>query len=260
VTLEHLLTMTAGFDWNEWDLPYSNPQNSLREMFRSGDAVQYVLDLPMAYDPGEKWVYNSGVSILLGAIIEQSTANSMLSFARKYLFDPLGISDIRWSLVSGGYYDTGGGLSLRLPDMMKLGYLYLTNGTWDNKELLYSDWIKKATQTLNYPFENEQYSGYGYQWWTIPSLGVFCGRGAYGQTLFVAPEHELLVGFNAYIPEFPPILGDTLFTEYILPALEMNESENDPTLYYILIVVILLVPSISLVIYLKIIKKKKSNI
>ncbi|MHA2152998.1 MAG: serine hydrolase, partial [Candidatus Thorarchaeota archaeon] len=72
MTIEDLLTMTAGFEWDERSLPYEyGSGNSQMEMMESPDSVQYVLDLPMLHAPGEHWVYSAGASILLGAIVQQ---------------------------------------------------------------------------------------------------------------------------------------------------------------------------------------------
>ncbi|MHA1943657.1 MAG: serine hydrolase domain-containing protein, partial [Candidatus Thorarchaeota archaeon] len=57
ITLEHLLTMTSGLEWDEWTEPYSSYLNSHYQMWTASDSVQYTLDLPMEYDPGEGWVY-----------------------------------------------------------------------------------------------------------------------------------------------------------------------------------------------------------
>ena len=72
----------------------------------SHDAVQHVLDTPMARAPGQAWAYNSGTSILLGAIIEQVTGEDLLSFAREHLFDPIGISYAYWEKARGNHYHT----------------------------------------------------------------------------------------------------------------------------------------------------------
>jgi CubicO group peptidase (beta-lactamase class C family) len=72
ITLEHLLTMTSGLEWDEWTEPYDSPLNSHYEMWFANDSVQYILDLPMAYNPGEVWTYNSGASNLLGAIVAET--------------------------------------------------------------------------------------------------------------------------------------------------------------------------------------------
>ncbi|MFW9944901.1 MAG: serine hydrolase domain-containing protein, partial [Candidatus Sifarchaeia archaeon] len=49
ITLEHLLTMTSGLEWDEWSVPYGEYGNDVAEMYRTTDAIQSVLDRPMAY-------------------------------------------------------------------------------------------------------------------------------------------------------------------------------------------------------------------
>jgi CubicO group peptidase (beta-lactamase class C family) len=70
MTIEDLLTMTAGLEWYEQGVPYEyGSGNSQMEMMASPDSVQYVLDRPMSHTPGEHWAYSAGASILLGAIV-----------------------------------------------------------------------------------------------------------------------------------------------------------------------------------------------
>ncbi len=136
LTLEHLLTMSDGMDWHELDYPYTDARNTLGQMWVSRDAVQHVLDRPMAREPGEAWAYNSGTSILLGGILEQATGQDLLAFAREYLFDPLGIENVIWSKTTGNHYHTDGGLYLTPRDMARFGYLMLHGGTWDGRDRL----------------------------------------------------------------------------------------------------------------------------
>jgi CubicO group peptidase (beta-lactamase class C family) len=165
ITLEHLLTMSDGIDWREHDFPYDDPRNTVSQMRASADAVQFVLDRPMARAPGEAWAYNSGASILLGAIVEKATGRDLLSFAREVLFDPLGVGTVYWERASGGHYHTGGGLDMTPRDMVRLGYLMLHNGRWDGQQILSAGWVARST-TAHYP-AYEPY-GYGYQWWILP--------------------------------------------------------------------------------------------
>jgi CubicO group peptidase (beta-lactamase class C family) len=63
-TVEHVLNMTLGTEWNE-DLPYSNPANSEIMMERASDRYRFILDRPIAHKPGERWTYNGGCSACL---------------------------------------------------------------------------------------------------------------------------------------------------------------------------------------------------
>ena len=73
MTLKHILTMTTGITWDESTIPYTDPNNSCAGMEKSEDWIQFVLDQPMDAEPGEKYVYNSGATMLLSHIIEKTT-------------------------------------------------------------------------------------------------------------------------------------------------------------------------------------------
>jgi len=67
--------------------------------------------------------------------------------------------------------------------MAKFGLLLLNNGTWDDQQIIPSDWVLNSTSTSLHQFSDE-YNGYGYQWWTWPSLGgVYYASGLYQQKI-----------------------------------------------------------------------------
>ncbi len=190
MTLYHLLTMTTGFQWNEWT------GDSAIKMMKNANPVEYMLDLPMQNEPGTVLTYCTGASHLLSAIIQKTTGKTTLEFARKYLFNPLSISEVQWTYDQQNIYHGGYGLSLTSRDMAKFGYLYLNNGTWNGKQIVSTDWVTKSTQPYNFFQEN---SGYGYQWWILPQINVYYASGLYGQSIYVAPENDMVVVFTAEI-------------------------------------------------------------
>ena len=209
MTLEHLLTMTSGFKWDESTYPYTDDRNINRQMWLSDDPVQFVLDRPMVNDPGVKWVYTTGCSILLGEIVEHVTGNTTLEFAHEYLFNPLGIKSVLWTR-NKGYSNTGGGLSLKPRDIVKLGFLYLNNGTWDGEQIVPSEWVARSTETSFY--HRSEDSGYGYQWWTHPRRGVYYAVGLYKQRVFVVPDLDMVVVFTANVREGPEPISGLLYS------------------------------------------------
>jgi CubicO group peptidase (beta-lactamase class C family) len=198
LTLENLLTMSDGMDWHELDYPYTDPNNSLGQMWRSKDVIQHVLDHPMVRDPGDAWSYNSGTSILLGNIVEQATGQSLLLFARQHLFDPLGIGNLYWAKADSKHYHSDGGLYMIPRDMARLGYLMLNEGVWDGKQILPPEWVEQATTAR---YQTNGSLGYGYQWWKFPDLDVYAALGHYDQAIYVIPEADLVVVFTADVPD-----------------------------------------------------------
>ena len=83
-------------------------------------------------------------------------------FSRKYLFAPLGITDLWFQIYPEGTTDTDGGLYIRPRDFAKIGLLLLQNGFWNNKRIINNNWIEESTKVHIKPYDK---SWYGYQWW-----------------------------------------------------------------------------------------------
>ncbi len=215
MSLEHLLSMTTGLEWNELNIPYSS-QNSVYQLRRSNNWVQFILDRPMVAEPGTTWTYNSGASHLLSAIIAQTTGNSTLAFAQKHLFEPLGISNVHWSTDPQGIFLGGSSIRLTTRDMAKFGYLYLNNGTWNGEKTVPAEWTNKSTRKF---ISLSEYTDYGYQWWIFPQLDVYSAIGYGGQWIVVIPKYDIVVVFTASMGEDDLPFYD-LISDYIIPAVE----------------------------------------
>ncbi len=207
IKIEHLLTMTAGFEWSD--------NENFNPMWASSDSVQYILDRPMSDSPGSRWNYNTGASHLLSAILNQVTPNGTLEFAEEFLFTLLGITDYTWSVDLQGNPNGGTLLYLRPRDMAKLGYLYLMEGKWDNQQIVSRTWITQASNpSVVFPRYMSTFSGYGYQWWDLFWGEGYAARGSYQQNIFILPDIDMIVVTTGYT-DFNPI---SLLLNYIFPA------------------------------------------
>jgi CubicO group peptidase (beta-lactamase class C family) len=194
ITIEHLLTMTAGFEWDEWSLPYDNPQNSNKILKESEDYVKYTLDRPMAEQPGDKFVYNSGISILLGEIVKIRSGRKVADFAIEHLFSELDVQNFEW-WEKNGITDCGGALLLRPIDMAKLGYLVLNKGMWGDRQLVSEYWINES---VKHQTDAVSRINYGYQWWNFECALDILGdiehaSGFGGQMIFIIEELEMVI-------------------------------------------------------------------
>jgi CubicO group peptidase (beta-lactamase class C family) len=144
ITLRHLLTMSAGFAWNE-ELPYSNPENSERLMIEAPDPIRYVLEQPLAATPGQIYRYSGGATALLAAVLQETSGKSLDVLAREVLFDPLDITDVEWMRYGNGEAMAASGLRLRPRDLAKIGQLVLAGGSWGSKRIVSASWIKEST-------------------------------------------------------------------------------------------------------------------
>src|SRR4029077_11259419 len=143
ITLRDVLTMTPGLEWHEEDVPYDDPRSDSSLMEATDDWVRYVIDKPMAAEPGKVWNYSSGATELLADIFQKETGQDIDDYGQKYLFAPLGIRH-EWKRTYLGVVDTEGGLYLNGSDLAKIGYLYLQDGVWDGQRIVSSEWVKES--------------------------------------------------------------------------------------------------------------------
>jgi CubicO group peptidase (beta-lactamase class C family) len=212
ITLDNLLTMSAGFDW-----PGGILEPTMNEMTQSPDWLQFVLDRPVVDEPGTKFLYNSGGSNLLAAIIEEATGMSAADYAHQNLFDPLGITQVEWSQDPQEHTLGGFGLRLTPREMAKFGYLYLNNGLWDGEQIVPAEWV--TASTTRHIAASPLSDGYGYQWW-VDNQGYYMALGYGGQYIIVKPDLNLVVVFTSGLIPNDFFAPETLFTSFILPAAE----------------------------------------
>jgi CubicO group peptidase (beta-lactamase class C family) len=216
MTLEDLLTMSSGLRCRD---SYLYSWHGLYRMWESDDWVQFMLDLPMEAEPGEKFEYCNGGSFMLSAILTETTGMTALEFAEEHLFGPLGITDVAWPInpqgISIGYSD----LRMLPKDMARIGYLALQEGQWDGAQIVSASWIEESTREhISATLED----GYGYQWW-VDNGGFTMALGYGGQYIVVHPELDLVVVFTSELPENDFFVPQMLFEDYILPTIVSSE-------------------------------------
>jgi CubicO group peptidase (beta-lactamase class C family) len=216
ITLENLLTMSSGLKCED---SYLHRWRGLNQIQASDDWIQFVLDLPIAEEPGTYFEYCNGASFLLSAIIQETTGISALSYAETHLFGPLGITDVLWSENPQGISIGWAGIYMGPHDMAKIGYLYLNNGKWEDQQIIPSDWVAKSTR--NHIDASTLENSYGYQWW-VTDEGNYMALGYRGQYIVVVPEENLVVVFVSTLPDHDFYVPKVLLYNYILPSVRSS--------------------------------------
>ncbi len=194
ICLKHLLTMSAGLKWDDW-----GPE--MRLWYTSENWAKFTIQLVQENDPGDVFRYNSSTSHLLSIILSNSTKTSTLDFAKKHLFEPLGIQSAYWHQDPQGYCIGGFGLGLSVRDLAKIGFLYLNNGHWNGQSIVSENWVKESTDQQIQAFNHPIYGrfGYGYQWWVknVDGCRSYRAWGRRGQYLVIVPDLDLVIAVTS---------------------------------------------------------------
>jgi CubicO group peptidase (beta-lactamase class C family) len=227
LTVQHVLNMTLGLEWDELTIPYGNPGNSENSMEAAPDRFRYVLERPIVGEPGLRWTYCGGATALLGRLIAKGIGEELLAYSRRVLFDPLEFGPAQWAQGKDGEPRAASGLRLLPRDMLKIGQLVLAGGTWNSRQIVLSDWLKQSTTPM---VAIDRARGYGYHWYTGEAVAGtpprshpwVAGIGWGGQRLFVLPGLDLVVAINCgnyHKPgmEQSRIVG-VILSEIVLPS------------------------------------------
>ena len=213
--VKDLLTMTTGHD--------KEPTAAMRGNGNK-NWVRVFLAHPVAHKPGTHFVYNSGATYMLSAIVQKLTGQPVLAYLGPRLFSPLGIEGADWEVDPNGINTGGWGLRVRTEDIAKFGQLYLQKGVWNGKRLIAESWIADATRKevesaggKPNSIENDWVQGYGYQFWRCRH-DAYRGDGAYGQYCIVLPKEDAVVAITSETADMQAILNAVW--SHILPALQ----------------------------------------
>jgi len=207
MTVEDLLTMRSGLAYDEGATDY---------VFTADRPAVTILSLTQRSAPGTTWSYSSADAHVAAEVLRRATGQTPLEYARARLFGPLGISELRWEADPTGTSYGSGGLWLRPRDLARFGQLLLARGAWKGEQLLPAHWIEASTAV--HATTAAMGGGYGYLCW-IPRIGGYAARGFAGQDLYVFPDRDLVVVFNAALPwAAADATLDELVRRFVLPA------------------------------------------
>lgn len=212
MSIRHLLMMGTGQVTDTMDTLHQSAD---------GNWVKAFFTIPVEKEPGTHFLYNTGATYMLSAILQKVTGQTLLEYLEPRLFTPLGIRGATWESCPRGINTGGFGLSITTEDIAKFGQLYLQKGIWNNQRLLPEEWIVEATskRISNGEGDHDWAMGYGYQFWQCQH-GVYRADGAFGQICIVLPEQDAVVAITAGTNSIQGILNEVW--EHLLP--NMNEA------------------------------------
>ena len=210
--VRHLLSMSTGHDEDTTGFMHESPDGNWTKTF---------LARPVVHEPGTHFLYNTGATYMLSAIIQKLTGIKLIDYLQPRLLEPLGIEDAWWEESPQGINTGGYGLNIRTEDIAKFGQLYLQKGMWHGKQLLPESWIEEATSkhiSNGDPSAASDWTqGYGYQFWRCQH-GGYRGDGAFGQYCVVLPEQDAVLAMTGGLDDMQIPLN--LVWEHLLPAMQ----------------------------------------
>jgi len=191
VSVRQLLTMSSRYQWNE------NSAEDYNLWVLSTDHVQFLLDRRQT-DPAGTFTYNSAAVNLLGQVLQDAVAKPLPDFATEVLFQPIGITSVRWEDLEPNMVNAGSGIKMTAPDLLRFGQLLLQRGRSASRQVVPESWIDAGT-TPQFNWR-EQYGAqrgttYGYLWWVAqpPATVATFAWGYGGQFAYVVPSLDLVV-------------------------------------------------------------------
>ena len=211
ITVEHLLTMSAGFKWREDISEYTLEDEP--------DWLQAIVDLELKTDPGEAFNYSTAQSHLLGAAITEATGMSLCDYAHTRLFDPIGIEAERWGRDPQGYFSAGYNVYMTPRELAQFGQLVLHRGQWDEKQVVPSAWVDDAVSEQIVDAGNYWY-GYLFWLWRPQNDEIDIAWGYGGQLVYSISALDLVVVITTNTRDYNPDYdGTSLVRRKIMGAI-----------------------------------------
>ena len=185
---------------------------------------------PVEYEPGTHFLYDSGATYMLSAIVQKLTGMPLVKYLEPRLFEPLGIRSYVWETCPRGINTGGWGLSITTEDIACFGQMYLQKGMWNGQRILPESWIETATafhsdnrgNDTNASVDWQQ--GYGFQFWRCQH-NAYRGDGAFGQFCVVMPEQDAVFVATAGVQDMQSVLD--LVWKHLLPGMGSEALPED---------------------------------
>lgn len=202
IKIKHLLDMASGLDADSDD---GDTPGHVGNWGGGDEWVKYILSVPLAVEPGTRWVYADINAALIGAIIEEKSGMSLRDFAMERVFRPLGIEQFYWYTNAANQTVAAGTLYLSTLDFAKLGTLVANGGKWGNEQIVQADYVKRLIERKVFDLSDfsSRTDSYGMLWYKKQRIingkkfDYLWASGRGGNHLVVVPEENMVIALTA---------------------------------------------------------------
>jgi CubicO group peptidase (beta-lactamase class C family) len=223
MTLEHLISMTAGYNCG----PDGTPGNEdvMQQQTDEPNWYRYTMNVPLLTAPGETIVYCSAEPHLAGGMLQKIAREPLPELFYRLIAKPMQMRDYHLILSPTGDAYGGGGHRFLPRDFMKLAQLMVNEGRWGDKQILTKEWALKSGSALR-DLTSSRSQQYGWLWNSVeyPNNGkkvrAYFAGGNGGQIFMGIPDLDLVIAFTGGNYADPALfIPQRVFVpQFILPA------------------------------------------
>lgn len=200
LTIRHVLTMSAGLDWDE---SYSSLFSITAKAYYGSNLEKLMNTVNVVSEPGKKFDYMSGNTLLLSMIVEKATGMHLSDYASEKIWKPVGAKlPAQWSLDhQDGVEKSYCCFYSSARDFARIGRLYLDSGMWTppgqhvgGRQIISKNYVRESLTPAVLDYEGNEQHCYGYQWWMTEEKGhrIFYARGLRGQYIVMIPDENII--------------------------------------------------------------------
>jgi hypothetical protein len=202
ITLNDLLQMQSGLEWNE---DYGNRSDVTLMLYKHRDFAGFALAQMPAFPAGTRWYYSSGTTNIVCLVMRRQfrSDSEYYSYAPQKLFRKTGMTNALFETDAAGTLVGSSYIYATARDYARFGLLYLRDGVFNGTRILPEGWVKYTVT----PAKNSK-GAYGAFFWLnkgkkypdAPDDMIYC-NGHDGQRIFIIPSKDLVVVILGYSPK-----------------------------------------------------------
>lgn len=199
ITLNNLMQMNSGLDWNE---NYGNLSDVTVMLHKEGDMGLYTQQKAYEHPADSVWKYSSGSTNLVCRELRKTFPDDQAYYAypRQALFNRIGMSSAVFEVDASGTFVGSSYMYATMRDYARFALLYLNGGNWLGEQILPEGWVDYTTEIAN-----GSDGRYGASFWLNRSgeypdapEDLFLCKGHDGQFICIIPSRELIMVRTGY--------------------------------------------------------------